>query len=130
MCIITLKWKNYGLWVSVASVMYMILKDLGLQIDLTQWETYVTSILGILVTLGIISNPENGKGYFNQRTRSQKNNSSNTTNQTNQSASDVNNSPSEKNNNNQINQTQSNSVQEKPFNEQRMPDRKYAPYEK
>jgi len=58
------RWKNYGLWVSIASVLYMVLKDLGYQIDLTRWETYVTAILGILVSLGVISNPENGKGYF------------------------------------------------------------------
>lgn len=49
----------------------MIFKDLGLQIDLTSWETYVTSILGILVTLGIISNPESGRGYFNAKTPTQ-----------------------------------------------------------
>ncbi|WP_197089583.1 hypothetical protein [Bacillus sp. SA1-12] len=63
-----MKWKNYGLWVSIASVLYMVLKDLGYQIDLTRWETYVTGILGILAALGIISNPENGKGFFNAKT--------------------------------------------------------------
>lgn len=62
-----MKWKNYGLWVSIASLLYMIFKDFGLQIDLTAWQTYVTAILGILVSLGIISNPENGKGYFNAK---------------------------------------------------------------
>jgi uncharacterized membrane protein len=61
------KWKNYGLWVSIASLLYMTLKDMGLQIDLTHWETYVTTILGILIGLGVISNPENGKGYFNAK---------------------------------------------------------------
>jgi hypothetical protein len=45
----------------------MVLKDLGYQIDLTQWETYVTGILSILVALGVISNPENGKGFFNAK---------------------------------------------------------------
>jgi uncharacterized membrane protein len=62
-----MKWKNYGLWVSIASLLYMIFKDLGLQIDLTAWQTYVTAILGILVSLGIISNPESGKGYLNAK---------------------------------------------------------------
>lgn len=56
---------------SVASLLYMVFKDLGFQIDLTSWETYVTSILGILVTLGIISNPENGRGFFNAKTSNQ-----------------------------------------------------------
>ncbi|WP_216773235.1 hypothetical protein [Metabacillus halosaccharovorans] len=63
-----MKWRNYGLWMSVASVLYMVFRDLGLQIDLTSWETYVTSILGILVTLGIISNPESGRGFFSAKT--------------------------------------------------------------
>ncbi|MBO1510310.1 hypothetical protein [Metabacillus bambusae] len=62
-----MKWKNYGLWVSIASVLYMVINDLGYQIDLTRWDTYVTAILGILVALGVISNPESGKGFFNAK---------------------------------------------------------------
>ncbi|WP_180271220.1 hypothetical protein [Fredinandcohnia onubensis] len=61
-----MKWKNYGLWVSLASILYMIFKDLGVQIDLTAWETYVTAILGLLGALGIISNPDKGKGFFDK----------------------------------------------------------------
>lgn len=129
---ITLKWKNYGLWVSIASVMYMILKDLGLQIDLTQWETYVTSILGILVTLGIISNPESGKGFFNAKTKSTENDSStNSTNKVKQSANVIGNSGSVVENKNiQTHQTEVTDTQEIPLDEELMPDRKYAPYEK
>ncbi|QNF29622.1 MULTISPECIES: hypothetical protein [Metabacillus] len=63
-----MKWKNYGLWVSIASVLYMVINDLGYQIDLTRWDTYVTALLGILVALGVISNPESGKGFFNAKT--------------------------------------------------------------
>ncbi|MCC3355369.1 hypothetical protein [Bacillus sp. REN16] len=61
-----MKWKNYGLWVSLASILYMVFKDLGLQIDLTTWETYVTAIIGLLAALGIISNPDKGKGFFDK----------------------------------------------------------------
>lgn len=61
-----MKWKNYGLWVSLVSILYMVFKDLGLQIDLTTWETYVTAIFGILATMGIISNPDKGKGFFDK----------------------------------------------------------------
>ncbi|WP_449539241.1 hypothetical protein [Ferdinandcohnia sp. Marseille-Q9671] len=61
-----MKWKNYGLYVSLASILYMVFKDLGIQIDLSTWETYVTAVLGILATLGIISNPEKGKGFFDK----------------------------------------------------------------
>ncbi|MEK5443987.1 MULTISPECIES: hypothetical protein [unclassified Fredinandcohnia] len=65
-----MKWKNYGLWVSLASILYMVFKDLGAQIDLTAWETYVTAILGLLGALGIISNPDKGKGFFDKITDS------------------------------------------------------------
>ncbi|WP_010283596.1 hypothetical protein [Bacillus timonensis] len=61
-----MKWKNYGLWVSLASILYMVFKDFGMQIDLTTWETYVTAILGFLATLGIISNPDKGRGFFDK----------------------------------------------------------------
>ncbi|WP_189655160.1 hypothetical protein [Bacillus sp. HNG] len=61
-----MKWKNYGLWVSLASILYMVLKDLGMQIDLTTWETYVTAIIGFLAALGIISNPDKGRGFFDK----------------------------------------------------------------
>ncbi len=102
-----LKWRNYGLWMSVASLLYMVFKDLGLQIDLTSWETYVTSILGILVTLGIISNPESGKGYFNAKNPTQSSDQS-------------------------INNQQQPSLQETntQTSNDEMPDRQYSPYEK
>lgn len=61
-----MKWKNYGLWVSLASILYMVFKDFGMQIDLTTWETYVTAIIGFLAALGIISNPDKGKGFFDK----------------------------------------------------------------
>lgn len=61
-----MKWKNYGLWLSLISIVYMVFKDFGSQIDLTTWETYVTAIVGILAALGVISNPDKGKGYFDK----------------------------------------------------------------
>ncbi|MDQ0230420.1 hypothetical protein [Metabacillus malikii] len=64
-----MRWKNYGLWVSITSLIYMVLNDMGYKIDLTKWETYVTVILGILVSLGVLSNPENGRGYFKMNLR-------------------------------------------------------------
>ena len=107
-----MKWRNYGLWTSIASLLYMVFKDLGLQIDLTSWETYVTSVLGILVTLGIISNPENGKGFFNKKTDNSI------------APSDMTNPPTTTNNQSQSEETTTT------FSEEAVPDRKYVPYEK
>lgn len=107
-----MKWRNYGLWTSIASLLYMVFKDLGLQIDLTSWETYVTSVLGILVALGIISNPENGKGFFNKKTDNPI------------TPSVMTNLQPTKNNLNQSEETTTT------FSEEAVPDRKYEPYEK
>lgn len=58
------RWQNYGLWVSIASLLFMIVQDAGFYITPEKWNTYVDLILGILVMLGIISNPKDGK-WFN-----------------------------------------------------------------
>ncbi|MEK3853451.1 holin [Cytobacillus sp. FSL H8-0458] len=57
------KLKNNGLWVAIAALFYLVLEDLGYQIDPTRWETYVTLIVGILISLGVVSNPKEGKWF-------------------------------------------------------------------
>lgn len=55
--------QNYGLWVSIASLLFMLVNDLGLHITPDKWDSYVNSILSILVMLGIVSNPKEGKWF-------------------------------------------------------------------
>jgi uncharacterized membrane protein len=57
------RWQNYGLWVAIASLLFMIVQDLGLHITPEKWNAYVDLILGILIMLGIVSNPKEGKWY-------------------------------------------------------------------
>lgn len=57
------KMKNHGLWVALAALFYLILEDLGYKVDPTRWETYVTLIIGILISLGLVSNPKDGKWF-------------------------------------------------------------------
>lgn len=57
------KFKNYGLWISIVSAILMLLQAMGLKFDLPYVNEIITSILGVLVTLGIISNPSDGSGY-------------------------------------------------------------------
>jgi uncharacterized membrane protein len=57
------KFKNYGLWLTVSSLLFMVVQDSEIQITPEKWDVYVNSILGILVLLGIISNPSHGKGF-------------------------------------------------------------------
>ena len=56
---------NYGLWVSVASLLLLIVKNLGYDIDAGQYNTVVDAVLVILVALGIVNNPATeNRGYF------------------------------------------------------------------
>lgn len=57
------KFRNYGLWISLISAVLMILQSMGLKFDLPFINEVITSILGVLVALGIISNPSDGTGY-------------------------------------------------------------------
>lgn len=61
---LTKRLKNYGLWIAVASLSFMLAKDLGLQVTPEKWDAYVNGILGVLVLLGIVNNPlTNKKGF-------------------------------------------------------------------
>jgi uncharacterized membrane protein len=56
--------KNYALWISISSFVFMIIQNSGLQITPESWDLYINSILGILILLGIINNPTtNNKGF-------------------------------------------------------------------
>jgi uncharacterized membrane protein len=56
--------KNYALWISISSFVFMIIQNLGLQITPESWNLYVNSILGILILLGIVNNPTtDNKGF-------------------------------------------------------------------
>ncbi|GIP51784.1 MULTISPECIES: phage holin [Paenibacillus] len=67
------RWRNYALWVSVASQVVLLIQLIGhltglfILTDVMAQEilTAVDILLGILATLGIISNPTkpNSKGY-------------------------------------------------------------------
>lgn len=56
--------KNYGLWVSLSSFVLIILQNSGISILPEQWDIYVNSILGILVLLGIVNNPDTDNPGF------------------------------------------------------------------
>jgi uncharacterized membrane protein len=56
--------KNYGLWTSAAALVFTILQNSGTGILPEQWDSYVNSILGILILLGIINNPDTDNPGF------------------------------------------------------------------
>ncbi|MGN7360005.1 phage holin [Paenibacillus sp. SAF-054] len=64
------KWRNYGLWVSLTAAMLLAVQAVGglfgLQVTPEQYDgivAAVNSVLGVLVLLGIVSNPDAGKGF-------------------------------------------------------------------
>jgi uncharacterized membrane protein len=58
------RYKNYGLWISISSLIFLFLQEIGIQITPEKFDVYVNMILGILILLGIINNPETkNKGF-------------------------------------------------------------------
>lgn len=57
--------RNYGLWVAVASLVLLALQTFGVDIAPEKYNQLVNGVLGVLVLLGVISNPTNpsGKGF-------------------------------------------------------------------
>lgn len=59
------KWKNYGLWVALTSLVTLALNDLfGITPDKT--NVYVELILVALVAAGVISNPDERKWFIDE----------------------------------------------------------------
>lgn len=64
------KWRNYGMWMSLTAALLLGVQAVGAIFDFQlapeKYEEItlaVNAVLGILVVLGIVSNPEAGKGY-------------------------------------------------------------------
>jgi len=58
-----LRFKNYGLWVSLFALLGMILLDANIITELGRYEQYIQIVLGLLIAAGVISNPSTGKGF-------------------------------------------------------------------
>ncbi|AOR24188.1 phage holin [Clostridium taeniosporum] len=59
------RFKNYGLWISIASLIPLVLKCFGVEVIQGDYEQIVEAILSILVMLGIVSNPTTETKWFN-----------------------------------------------------------------
>lgn len=61
------KFKNYGFWMSLTAAIILVLQTLGKNIGFSVNDEAITSIVnsicGVLIVLGIISNPASGKGF-------------------------------------------------------------------
>ena len=59
------RFKNYGLWVSIAALIPMLFKGFNINILPVNYTELVNAILGVLVLAGILSNP-NTSGYLDK----------------------------------------------------------------
>lgn len=64
------KWRNYGLWTAIVSAVLLVVQTVGSLFGVTflpeQYDgvtAAANAVLGLLVVLGIVSNPEVGKGF-------------------------------------------------------------------
>lgn len=63
------RFKNYGLWVSVAAFIPMFLKAIGHDVLPSNYNEMVNSLLGILVVGGLLNNPQTeNKGFLDDKT--------------------------------------------------------------
>lgn len=63
------RFKNYGLWVSVAALIPMVLQGFGVKVLPDNYNEIITAVLGILVAAGILNNPTtDNKGYLDDKT--------------------------------------------------------------
>lgn len=58
------RFKNYGLWVSLLALIPMVLQSVGINIVAEQYSTVTNHILGILIALGILSNPTTANKWY------------------------------------------------------------------
>lgn len=57
------KYKNYSLWLSCAAFFAMVCQTTRIITLPANYNDLVNAFLGILILLGIISNPSQGTGY-------------------------------------------------------------------
>ena len=61
---VTSRLKNYGLWISVAAFIPMLLTTFGVDVVPEQYNELVNALLGILVAAGLLNNPTTaGHGF-------------------------------------------------------------------
>ncbi|MGL5084999.1 MAG: holin [Clostridium sp.] len=58
------RFKNYGLWVSILALIPLLLNAVGVNVVPEQYQLITSSILTILVALGVVSNPTTNAKWF------------------------------------------------------------------
>lgn len=61
------RYKNYGLWIAVASLILITLQTFGVSLAEDKYNEIVNAILTVLVLAGVINNPSNGRGFSDKK---------------------------------------------------------------
>jgi uncharacterized membrane protein len=57
------RFKNYGLWLSIASLALMVAQYFGVSIAEDKYNEIVNAVLSALVLAGVLNNPSSGNGF-------------------------------------------------------------------
>jgi phi LC3 family holin len=57
------RFKNYALWVAVASLGLIVAQAFGLTIAEDKYNEVVNAVLTVLVLAGVVNNPTSGNGF-------------------------------------------------------------------
>lgn len=58
------RFKNYGLWVSILSLIPLVLHAFGVNVVAEEYQAITNTVLTILVALGVVSNPTTTSKWF------------------------------------------------------------------
>ena len=57
------RFKNYGLWLALASLGLIVAQSFGLNIAEDKYTEVVNAVLTVLVLAGVVNNPTSGSGF-------------------------------------------------------------------
>ena len=58
------RWNNYGLWIAIFALAGIVARDfLGIRLEQEVVQTYLDTIMTILIFAGVVNNPSIGNGY-------------------------------------------------------------------
>jgi uncharacterized membrane protein len=61
------RFKNYALWISVASLGLIVAQAFGLEIAEDKYNEIVNGVLTVLVLAGVVNNPSSGTGFKDEK---------------------------------------------------------------
>jgi phi LC3 family holin len=61
------RFKNYALWLAVASLGLIVAQAFGLNIAEDKYNEVVNAVLTVLVLAGVVNNPTSGTGFKDEK---------------------------------------------------------------